>query len=102
MQQFLKTFVRPAWARVVAAELFDEFFVAVNNPHAAFDVRLGREASPALTGSLESKAGRDGDRVRSAWDTSEVKVARSSYRIESIVCRDEVARRLNRRKTTRR
>jgi hypothetical protein len=70
MQQVLKAFVRPARAWVVAAELFDELFVSVDNAHAAFHVRLGREASSALTGSLESKAGRDGGHVRCVWDTS--------------------------------
>ena len=73
-QQFLKAFVRPARARIIAAELFDQLLVAVHDAQAALDVRLGREAAPAFTHPLESRAGRDtdlpNDPVRVAWDTS--------------------------------
>jgi hypothetical protein len=70
MQHFLKAPVGPARARIVSAELFDQLLVAVNDPDAAFNVRFGREAATALTGALESRAGRDANRVRDAWDTS--------------------------------
>jgi hypothetical protein len=67
MQHFLKAFAGSTWAWIVAAEFFDEFFVAVHDPHAALDMRLGGVASSALTGALESRA----DRIRcDAWDTS--------------------------------
>jgi hypothetical protein len=71
MQHFLKAAVRPARARVVAAELLDEFLVTVDDAEAALHVRLGREAATTLTGALESTAGRSADRGRCAWDTSE-------------------------------
>lgn len=68
-QQFLKAFAGAAGAGVFSAKLFEQFLVAMNDPHAAFDVRLGRVAAPALTGALESRAGRAGV-TGFAWDTS--------------------------------
>jgi hypothetical protein len=68
MQHFLKAFVRTAGARIVAPKLFDEFFVAMNDPDATLHVGFGREASATLTRALESRV--DLSR-RYAWDTSE-------------------------------
>ncbi len=68
-QQFLKAFAGAAGAGVFSAELFEQFLVAMNDPHAAFDVRFGWEAALALTGALESRAGRAGV-TGFAWDTS--------------------------------
>ena len=47
---------RAAGAEVVAAEFLDEQLVAVNDPHAPFDVGLGREAAAALAHWFEKKA----------------------------------------------
>jgi hypothetical protein len=72
MQQLLKAAVRPARARVVAAELFEQILPAVDDADAALHVRLGRETAPALTRALESRA-RRGMRYldrRCAWRTS--------------------------------
>jgi hypothetical protein len=43
----------------------------MDNPDAALDVRFGREAAATFTGALESRVDQS---VRSACDTSEVKV----------------------------
>ncbi|MBC7782339.1 MAG: hypothetical protein H7144_00750 [Burkholderiales bacterium] len=74
MQQFLKAFVGPTRARVVAPELLNKLFLAMHDALASFHVRLGREAATALTGALESRAGRDTVHVGSARDTSKVKL----------------------------
>jgi hypothetical protein len=42
-----------AWAEVVPAELLDEFFLAVDDPNATFNVRLGGETSPTLAHRLD-------------------------------------------------
>src|SRR5688500_14077819 len=53
MQHFLKPLVGAAGARVVAAELFEQFLVAVDDADAALDVRLGGVAAAALAGALK-------------------------------------------------
>jgi hypothetical protein len=69
MQHFLKAFARAAWARIVAAEFFDEFFIAMHDPHATLDAGLGGITSAAFTCALESRV----DRNRcDAWDTSKL------------------------------
>jgi hypothetical protein len=40
MQHFLKAAARPAWARIVAAELFFQRLVAVDDAQASLDLRL--------------------------------------------------------------
>ena len=45
MQHFLKPATGAAGARIVAAELFGQLFIAVNDAPAAFDLRFRREAS---------------------------------------------------------
>jgi hypothetical protein len=73
-QQFLKPFVGAAGARVVAAELFEELFVAVNDARAAFYVGFGGVASAAFAGGFKSRSGRNiarcDRRAGFAWDTS--------------------------------
>jgi hypothetical protein len=67
MQHFLKAFIGAARAWIVAAELFEEFFIAVYDAKPALDVRFGRIAATTLTGALESSV----DRSRCfAWKTS--------------------------------
>ena len=71
MQHFLKALAGAAWAWIVASKLFEELFIAVNDPDAAFHVCLGRESSATLTGTFESRI----DRGRcGALNTSAVKV----------------------------
>lgn len=57
MQQFLKPPRGAAWAWVVAAEFFDQFFVAMNKAGelaaSALDARFGREAFFALGSRFE-------------------------------------------------
>jgi hypothetical protein len=57
MQQRLKSLPRPARARVVAAELFDQFlFPAADEAQAALDACLAREALTVLGRHLETRA----------------------------------------------
>jgi hypothetical protein len=56
MQHFLKTPSRTTGTRIVASQFFDQFFVTVDNPIAAFNVRFGWIAVPPLTRPLEKKA----------------------------------------------
>src|SRR5688500_8601257 len=63
MQHFLKLAGGAAGAEVVAAELFEQLFVAVDDPLAALDARLGRIASPALAAHFK----RSGPRWVYAW-----------------------------------
>jgi hypothetical protein len=56
MQHFLKPFTRTAWAGVVTSQLFEQFFIAVNDAVAAFDLRFGGEALPPLAHDLKSTA----------------------------------------------
>jgi hypothetical protein len=66
MQQALKPLARKAWARVVAAQLFQQFNItAANAAQTAFDPRLARKTAPALRTALESWADR-----RNAFDRS--------------------------------
>src|SRR5687767_14412984 len=58
MQQRLKSLPRSARARIVAAELLDQFLVAMDEPQPALDPRLTREALTPLRGDLESRGGR--------------------------------------------
>jgi hypothetical protein len=44
-----------AGAEIIAAEYFDQLFVAVDDAIAAFDGRLGREAFASLAHDLKSK-----------------------------------------------
>jgi hypothetical protein len=50
MQQFLKPAAGAAGARIVAPQFLGQFFVAVDDAPAAFDVRFRGEASAALAG----------------------------------------------------
>jgi len=54
-QHRLKTPPGPAWARIVSAELLDEFFVPANYSVTTFYVSLGWVSVSALTGSFETK-----------------------------------------------
>jgi hypothetical protein len=54
MQQFFKTPPGIARTGVVASELLDEFFVAMDDAEARFDVRLGGVAPAALACSFKS------------------------------------------------
>jgi hypothetical protein len=58
MQQFLKPTAGIAWARVVAAELFEKLFVSVHGAVAAFDSGFRREALLTFACRLETKTGR--------------------------------------------
>jgi hypothetical protein len=49
---------RSARTWIVAAELFDEFLIAMHEAETASDLRLGREALSTLAGDLESAVGR--------------------------------------------
>ena len=53
-QQRLKAAAGATGAQVVAAEFFDEFFLAVNHSRAALHFGFGRIALAALTAALES------------------------------------------------
>ncbi len=55
MQQCLKPFARAAWAGIVATELLDQLFVAVDDPVTALDVLFRREALPALAHLLKRR-----------------------------------------------
>jgi hypothetical protein len=63
MQHFLKPARGAAGAEVIAAELFEQLFVAVHDPLAALDARLGRIAFPALAAHFK----RSGPRCVFAW-----------------------------------
>jgi hypothetical protein len=54
MRHFLKPASRAADTAIVAAELFDELFVAVHDAVAALDVRLGRESRAAFARGRKS------------------------------------------------
>jgi hypothetical protein len=43
-----------AGTRIVSSQLFQQFFVAVHEPMAAFDLGFGRETFAALTRDLEN------------------------------------------------
>lgn len=58
MQQFLKTPPGSAGAGVVAAELFEQLFVAVNDPDAALDARFGWVAFAAFAAYFKSSGRR--------------------------------------------
>jgi hypothetical protein len=63
----LKSLPRTAWARVVAAELFDQLlFAAAHEAQAALNARFAREALTPFRGWLESRAGRR-DRRCVSW-----------------------------------
>jgi hypothetical protein len=55
MQHFLKPARGSARAQVVAAELFAQFFIAMDDAMTALHARFGRETAAALTASLESR-----------------------------------------------
>src|SRR6185503_5848168 len=63
MQHFLKAAVGAAGAEVVAAELSEQLFVAVDDPRAALHARLGRIAFSPLAAPLK----RSGPRCVFAW-----------------------------------
>jgi len=60
MQQFLKTPPGMAGAGVVAAELFEQLFVAVDDADAALDARFGRVAFAAFAAYFKSSGPRCG------------------------------------------
>jgi hypothetical protein len=45
--------VGAARTRIVAPELFEQLFLAVNDPNPSFDLSFGREPFSTLTGALE-------------------------------------------------
>ena len=53
MQHFLKATSGSTGAGIIASELFEQFFVAVDDPVAAHDARLGWESFAAFTDLLE-------------------------------------------------
>ena len=53
-QQRLKAAAGATRAQVVAAEFFDEFFLAVNHLRSALHFGFGRITLPAFTAALES------------------------------------------------
>jgi hypothetical protein len=61
---FLQTLARSARTEVVAAELFFQQLVAVDDLQAAFDVRFRGESAAALTQRLEKTADR---RRKDSW-----------------------------------
>jgi len=69
MQHCLKPAIGPTWARIIAAELFEEFLVPVHDAVAAFDPGFRRESLPTLTCCLETRTGR-GVWSWASWDTS--------------------------------
>ena len=73
MQQFLKPAAGVAWARVVTAELFEEFFIPVHYAMAAFDPGFRRESLPTLTRCLETRTGR-GAWAWFSWHTSSLQM----------------------------
>ena len=56
MQHFLKPFSRTAGARIIAPQLFEQFFVTMHDAQAAFDLTFGREALPPLAHDLKTPA----------------------------------------------
>ncbi len=56
MQHFLKPFSRTTWAGIVTSQFFEQFFVAVNDAQATFDLDFGREALPPLAHDLKTPA----------------------------------------------
>jgi len=54
MQQRLKAAAGSTDTRIVTAELFHQFLIAVDEAIAALDVRFRRETAPAFTAPLES------------------------------------------------
>jgi hypothetical protein len=69
MQQRLKSLSRAARAKIIAAELFAQLDVAMNEAPAALDVGLGWERLPPLTRDVESRGGRR-NRDACAWQAS--------------------------------
>jgi hypothetical protein len=65
MQHFLKAAARPARARIVAAKLFFQPLVAVDDAQASLDLRLGRKPAPSFVHWLERAKSRP-DRI---WRT---------------------------------
>ncbi len=68
MQHLLKPLARIAWARIVATELLDEFFVAVDDALAALDPGFGGETLPAFAHWLKSRTRRR-CRTSGVWHT---------------------------------
>lgn len=56
---FLEAFAGPTGAEIVATELFFEPFVAVNDPHAPFDLCFRRIAAPTFAHRFERTAVRE-------------------------------------------
>ena len=54
MQQFLKSAAGQAGTRVIPTQLLEELLVTADDPNAAFDACLGREALASFTCDLES------------------------------------------------
>src|ERR1700733_4881377 len=71
MQQCLKSPPRAARTQVIAAELFAQLDVAVDDAPASFDMSLRRERLPPLTRGVESRGDRR-NRGACAWDASNV------------------------------
>jgi len=51
---FLEFPARPAWAKVVAPQLFDQFLIATDNAKPTLDVRFAVESPPAFAHRLKS------------------------------------------------
>src|SRR5262249_18598151 len=72
----LEALAGAAWAEVVAAELFGQLFVAVNDAHAALHFRLGREALAALAHRFEKNGSVRG--LVGPWSTAFLHSARDT------------------------
>jgi len=63
-QHFLKASRGAAGTQVIAAEFFKQFFLAMHDSRAAFDLRFRRETFTTLAGALEKRVRPDvGDDV---------------------------------------
>jgi hypothetical protein len=69
MQQALKPAPGAAWAQVIAAELFGQLDVAMNETPSTLDMGFRGEGLPPLTRDAESRGGCR-NRNACAWHTS--------------------------------
>ena len=69
MQQALKPASGAAWTQVVAAELFDQLDIAMNDTPSTLDMGFRGEGLPPLTRDAESWGGFR-DRDACAWHSS--------------------------------
>jgi hypothetical protein len=69
MQQALKAASGAAWTKVVAAELFGQLDIAMNDTPSTLDIGFRGEGLPPLTRDAESRGGFR-NRDACAWHTS--------------------------------